>query len=56
VVPAIFVLASAALLYYTFMDNLRLSLGGLAVIASGIPVYIYFARKKKMREGSFIER
>jgi len=41
-VPAVFVAASAALLYYTFMDNLRNSLGGCLVIAAGVPVYLYF--------------
>jgi APA family basic amino acid/polyamine antiporter len=46
-VPAIFVLASALLLYYTFMDNLRLSFGGVLVIAAGLPIYAHFARKKK---------
>jgi APA family basic amino acid/polyamine antiporter len=49
VVPAVFVLVSAALLYYTFMDNLRLSLGGVVVIAAGLPVYAYFAREKEER-------
>ena len=39
-------MASAALLYYSFMGNLRLSLGGVVVIAAGLPVYAYFARKK----------
>jgi APA family basic amino acid/polyamine antiporter len=47
VVPAVFVLASAVLLYYSFMDNLRLSLGGVVVIAAGLPVYGYFAKRKK---------
>jgi APA family basic amino acid/polyamine antiporter len=46
VVPMVFVLASAALLYYTFMDNLRLSLGGVVVILAGLPVYAYFAQEK----------
>jgi APA family basic amino acid/polyamine antiporter len=46
VVPAVFVLASAALLYYSFMDNLRLSLGGVVVILAGLPVYAHFARSK----------
>jgi APA family basic amino acid/polyamine antiporter len=50
VVPAVFVLASAVLLYYTFMDNLRLSLGGVVVIVAGLPVYWYFARKKDEQE------
>ena len=46
VVPAIFVLASAVLLYYTFTDNLRNSAWGTFVILAGIPIYLYFARKK----------
>lgn len=47
VVPAVFVMASAMLLYYTFMDNLRLSFGGVLVILAGLPVYSHFARKKR---------
>jgi len=46
-VPAIFVMASALLLYYTFMDNLRLSFGGVLMIVAGLPIYAHFARKKK---------
>ncbi len=49
VVPAIFVLCSALLLYYTFLDNLRLSLGGVVVILAGLPVYAWFAHRKKAR-------
>ncbi len=51
VVPAVFVLCSAALLYYTFLDNLRLSLGGVVVILAGLPVYAWFARRQKARAG-----
>lgn len=47
VVPAIFVLASAVLLYYTFTDNLRNSAWGTVVILAGIPIYLYFARNKR---------
>jgi APA family basic amino acid/polyamine antiporter len=46
VIPALFVLASALLLYYTFVDNLRLSLAGVVVILAGLPVYAHFAKKK----------
>jgi len=46
VVPAIFVMASAALLFYTFTDNLRNSAGGVLVILAGIPIYLWFARQK----------
>ncbi|HEX8925874.1 MAG TPA: APC family permease, partial [Terriglobales bacterium] len=47
VVPAVFVLASAALLYYTFTDNLRNSFAGTLVILAGAPVYWWFARRKR---------
>lgn len=47
VIPAVFVVASAVLLFYSFMDNLRLSSGGVVVIAAGLPVYAYFARNKR---------
>jgi len=47
VVPALFLLASAVLLYYTFTDNLRDSLAGTLVILAGVPLYLWFARKKQ---------
>lgn len=47
IVPALFIAASAVLLYYTFTENLRNSAAGLAVIVAGIPVFYAFARKKK---------
>src|SRR5208283_192878 len=46
VVPALFVLASAALLYYTFTDNLKGSTGGCLAILAGIPVFYFFARRR----------
>jgi APA family basic amino acid/polyamine antiporter len=46
VVPALFVLASAALLYYTFTDNLKSSAGGCLVILAGIPVFDFFSRRR----------
>jgi len=46
VVPAIFIMVAAALLYYTFTDNLRNSAAGTAVILAGIPLYLYFKRRK----------
>jgi APA family basic amino acid/polyamine antiporter len=46
-VPAVFVLISAVLLYYTFSDNLKSSAGGCAAILAGIPVFYYFARRRK---------
>jgi APA family basic amino acid/polyamine antiporter len=46
VVPALFVAASAVLLYYTFTDNLRNSFMGTLVIVAGIPVFYLFSRQK----------
>jgi hypothetical protein len=45
-VPGIFVAVSAALLYYTFTDNLGSSLWGSAAILAGIPVFYYFASRR----------
>jgi APA family basic amino acid/polyamine antiporter len=46
--PALFIVASAALLYYTFVSNLRYSaLGSLAILA-GVPVYFAFALRRKV--------
>jgi basic amino acid/polyamine antiporter, APA family len=45
-VPILFVIASAVLLYYTFTDNLRNSALGTLVILAGIPVFYYFARHR----------
>jgi basic amino acid/polyamine antiporter, APA family len=47
VVPALFIVAAAVLLYYTFTDNLRNSFAGVVVILAGIPVYWYFAKRRK---------
>jgi basic amino acid/polyamine antiporter, APA family len=46
VVPSLFVLSSALLLYYTFTDNLRNSSLGCLVILAGIPVFYAFARRR----------
>src|SRR5437868_10869489 len=46
VVPILFVIASAVLLYYTFTDNLRNSTLGTLVILAGIPVFYYFAWRR----------
>jgi APA family basic amino acid/polyamine antiporter len=45
-VPAVFVLVSAALLYYTFTDNLKSSAGGCLAILAGVPVFYFFARRR----------
>jgi APA family basic amino acid/polyamine antiporter len=47
VVPAMFILAATALLYYTFKENLRNSIAGTLVILAGIPVFYYFANRKR---------
>jgi APA family basic amino acid/polyamine antiporter len=46
VVPAAFVLVSAALLYYTFTGNLNSSAGGCLAILAGVPVFYFFARRR----------
>jgi APA family basic amino acid/polyamine antiporter len=46
VVPALFILSSAVLLYYTFMESVRNSLLGSLVILGGIPIFLYFKRKR----------
>jgi APA family basic amino acid/polyamine antiporter len=48
VVPAMFIAAAAVLLYYTFTENIRNSAWGVVVILAGVPVYGYFARKKRV--------
>ncbi len=47
-VPALFIGTAAVLLYYTFASNLRDSIAGLAVILLGVPVYFWFARRKRL--------
>jgi len=53
VVPALFIAASAILLYYTFTENLRNSAIGSLVILAGIPVFFWFARQKLKMSGPF---
>ena len=50
VVPAVFVLVAAVLLYFTFTQNLWNSIYGCALILSGIPVFAYFSRKRAQTE------
>jgi APA family basic amino acid/polyamine antiporter len=51
VVPALFVIAAAVLLYYTFLDKLHHSFTGTLVmtlvILLGVPVYLVFASRKQ---------
>jgi APA family basic amino acid/polyamine antiporter len=46
VVPAVFVLVSAVLLYYTFTANLKSSAAGCLAILAGVPVFYFFARRR----------
>ncbi|MBO0912380.1 MAG: amino acid permease [Acidobacteria bacterium] len=46
--PALFILASAALLYYTFTSNLKYSALGSLIILAGIPVYYGFALRRRL--------
>ena len=47
VVPSLFVLAAALLLYFTFRDNWPNSGYGSLVILAGIPVFCLFARRRR---------
>ena len=47
VVPILFVLASAVLLYFTFRDNYANSAIGCLVILAGVPVFHVFARRRR---------
>ncbi len=47
VVPSLFVLAAAVLLYFTLRDNWPNSGYGSLVILAGIPVFYLFARKRR---------
>jgi APA family basic amino acid/polyamine antiporter len=46
-VPSLFVLSSAVLLYYTFTDNLWNSILGCLVILAGIPVFYAFSQRRQ---------
>ena len=50
VVPAIFVLVTICLIVMTFWNALVQSLIGLLIIASGLPVYWYFASRNRSTE------
>lgn len=45
-VPALFIVTAAVLLCYTFASNLRNSIAGLIVILLGVPVYLWFAKRR----------
>lgn len=48
VIPILFVAVAAILIFFTLKDQPRESLLGLALIASGIPFYWYWSKKKKV--------
>jgi APA family basic amino acid/polyamine antiporter len=52
VVPAVFVLVSAVLLYYTFTDNLKMSVRGCLAILAGVPVFYFFAWRRRQHQGN----
>lgn len=47
-VPAVFVAVSAVLLCFTFKDNLPNSAYGILAILAGIPVFYFFARRRRV--------
>lgn len=47
VIPALFVIVAAALLCYTFWNERPTSYYGLLVILSGIPLFLYFAKRRR---------
>jgi len=46
--PALFIVASGGLLYYTFISNLRYSALGSLAIWFGVPVYYAFALRRRI--------
>ncbi|HXU16437.1 MAG TPA: amino acid permease [Terriglobales bacterium] len=48
VAPALFILASVGLLYYTFSSNLRYSIVGSLIISAGIPMYYAFVLRRRV--------
>lgn len=47
VVPTLFILAAAMLLYYSYVENLRNSILGTGLILCGLPFYFGFARRHR---------
>ncbi|HET9088456.1 MAG TPA: amino acid transporter, partial [Acidobacteriaceae bacterium] len=45
--PAFFVAAAAVVIAYILGNNWRNSLGGVAVIVLGLPMYLWMARRRK---------
>jgi APA family basic amino acid/polyamine antiporter len=46
IVPALFVATSAVLLFYTFARDVLNSFAGVLVILTGIPVFLYFSKRR----------
>jgi APA family basic amino acid/polyamine antiporter len=51
-VPALFIFASAVLLYFTFTENLRYSIWGTLLILAGIPVFYVFSSLRSRQPGA----
>ncbi len=47
ILPSLFVLAAAVLLYYSYVENLRNSLLGTAIILLGVPLYWVIKRQQR---------
>lgn len=50
VVPMLFIVAAAVLLYYSFASNVRSSLVGTMIILAGLPVYLYMRRVNRGKQ------
>jgi APA family basic amino acid/polyamine antiporter len=48
VLPALFIVASAVLLYFSYAENLRNSLIGTAIIAAGVPLFFLVRKQYKV--------
>jgi len=48
-VPALFVIVAAVLLYYTFRENWPNSFYGSLVILGGVPVFLWFRRRRQLK-------
>jgi basic amino acid/polyamine antiporter, APA family len=45
ILPALFIMAAAVLLYYSFASNVRSSLVGTLIILAGLPIYWVIRRR-----------
>jgi len=48
VVPLLFILSASVLLYQTFLENVRNSTICCLIIVAGVPIYLWFTRKKQV--------